>query len=326
MAETSFARLLMSDLPSLSERNQAFLLLAALKEGDKAVSLLPYLGEAAADKMKGPLEELLKIPKEKLKGEVQSELGRLSQGGKESLFKHADAGWILENFRNEAPRVLFLILRELPKAKAGRVLRELPKETRKALKGLKFSKVPLPIVHYLHRQWEQKFPSIAAEQLQDNGPFEKLTELKSDQLLALMREVGIHEMSVAFSKVNRSATRAILHRMSVKDAKELRQRIKDAPEYKLELQREAQLNILGLDLEKLNAEELVLEIGFSVFSRTFSREHLSLAPFFIYKLAPRQGYILKRYVDQNAAGNSPEKAQRVRDRVLEALIRIQAGL
>jgi hypothetical protein len=153
-----------------------------------------------------------------------------------------------------------------------------------------------------------------------DDPFDQLRELNAKQLVQLAREVGIQEMSIAFSKVDRTATRAILHRLSLEDAKELRKRIKKDLEFSLELQREAQLNILALDIEKSKTDELAAEIGFSVLSRAFCKGELSSAQAFIYRLPTKQGYIFKRYLDLNLGNTTPDKAQQVRSRILDAFM------
>ena len=83
------------------------------------------------------------------------------------------------------------------------------------------------------------------------------------------------------------------------------------------------MNILSLEVEKLKTDELTMEIGFSVFSRTFVKEHFEIAPLFIYKLPPRYGYILKRYLDLNMYRNTPDTAAKVWERVASALDRIR---
>jgi len=313
----------MSVLESLSEKHQALLWIAAWKEGEKAARLLEYLGDPGGEKLRAPLQTLLQNPKDKIEEEATRELKRLGSEGRESLFAHAEGGWFLEYFKGESPLVFYVLMRDLPKAKAGRVLKDLSKEMRRSLKSLKEVQIPEPLLQWIRNDCANRFPSVSLDQIQNLGAFGKLGTLSSEQLIRLMKEVGLHEMAIAFCKVNRSATRAILHRLSTEDAKELRNRIKKGGDFSLELQREAQLNILDLDIEKMNAEGLVVEIGFSVFSKAFTKESQTIAPLFIYKLTPRQGYILKRYIDQNIATGSPEKAQKVQERVLDALLRIQ---
>src|SRR5690606_5507079 len=153
--------------------------------------------------------------------------------------------------------------------------------------------------------------------------FAALSQLDLRHTLKLMRELGIHELALAFSKVNRSATRAILNRLNTRDAKELRVRIKKMGQKEQPGQRDAQLHILEMDLEKLSPEEMVQEIGFCVFSRAFDKTEAACGQFFVYRLPPKQGYLLKRYLDENIPKNTPERTERIRQRLTQALSRIE---
>ena len=313
----------MTELQDLHERQQAFLLIAALKEGDRAPALLEYLDEGRADSSREVLEALLKTKKPRQE-DLERSLAGLSAEGKMSLWSQADPGWIVDSLRGESPLVWALVFRELPRAKIGRVLAELPKEMRKLVKAMSNYCPADQIWAVLKKRLESRFPSISRELWDHPGGFEVFHLLSTDQFLQLMRELGLSEMAVAFSKVDRTATRAILHRLGVEEAKELRSRIKQGGNYSLEMMREAQMNILSLEVEKLKTEELTLEIGFSVFSRAFGPEHRKLIPIFVYKLPPHYGYILKRYLELNIPRNHPEKAQRLRERIATALKRIRS--
>ncbi len=313
----------MTELQDLSERQQAFLLIAALREGEQAPVLLDYVDEGRGDAARAVLDSLLKQSKKTRQDDWARALAVLGPDGKVNLWSQADAGWIVDSLRGESPLVWAQVFRELPRAKVGRVLAELPKEMRKLVKAMS-SHVPVDQVWtILKRRLESRFPSVSRELWEHPGDFEAFHRLPTEPFLQLMRELGLSEMAVAFSKVDRTATRAILHRLGVEDAKELRRRIKQGGNYSLETMREAQMNILSLEVEKLKTEELTLEIGFSVFSRAFGPEHRGLTSIFVYKLPPKHGYVLKRYFDLNIPRNHPEKAQRLRERIIGALERIR---
>ena len=310
-------------LQDLSERQQAFLLLAVLREGDKALALCESMDESRGRDLQGILERLLQQPKKSREDEIQRQLARLGSEGKVNLWLHADGGWVVEALRNESPLVWALVFRELPRAKIGRVLSELPKELRKTIKAMSHHVPAEPVWALLKRRIEARFPAVPREVWEHLGEFEAFRQLNTDQFYQLMRELGISEMAIAFSQVDRAATRAILHRLGVEEAKELRGRIKKGGNYSKDQMREAQMNILSLEAEKVKTDELTLEIGFGVFSRAFGKEHEPFAPIFIYKLSPRFGYVLKRYLDLNIPRNNSEKARRVREHVAQSLERIR---
>jgi len=312
-----------AEFKNLSERNQAFILLCALREGDRAAALLEHVVDAPVEKMRATLTALQKVPKAQLQEDLWDPMMVSAGATGDQLFQFAESGWILENFKNESPRILAWILSRIPKAKSGRVLSELPKETRKALKNIKLKPLHPGVENYLVKRCQERFPKIPLEQVRGKGVFDRLSELKADYFLKLIRELGLGEMSIAFSKIDRAATRAILHRLNLQDAKELRHRIKESGDFPLAMQREAQLNILSLDMDSISADELPYEIGFAVFSKAFSKDDIAVTPLFIYKLPQRQGYILKRYLDQNATANSNEIAARMQERVSETFEQIR---
>ncbi len=315
-----------ADFNNLSPRHQAFLLLSVLRDGEKAPSLLDHLVDVPQDKFRNVLGEMAKAPRAQLKKDLWDPMVNLPEGEAAQMFQFAESGWIVENFKGESPRILAWIMTHIPKAKAGRVLSELPKEVRKALKTVKLPALSPGLEAFLRKRCEERFPRIPVEEVRGKGIFESLSELKPEHFLKLIRELGINEMSIAFSKIDRAATRAILHRLNLQDAKELRQRIKKGGDHPLAEQREAQLSLLSLDLETVSPDELPFEIGFSVFSRAFGKENSGVAPLFIYKLPQRQGYLLKRYIDQNSAGNKPEIMEKIQQRIAEALGRVQEQL
>jgi hypothetical protein len=107
--------------------------------------------------------------------------------------------------------------------------------------------------------------------------------------------------------------------MDVQDAKELKKRIRKEGEQSVTILREAQINLLELDLEKIKKEELALEVGLSVFAQIFLQEEFPAAFDFVYRLPPHFGYLLKRYLEQTHTPRIPQKVRRTRDRVLEVL-------
>ncbi|MDX1386994.1 MAG: hypothetical protein R3257_05345, partial [bacterium] len=192
-------------------------------------------------------------------------------------------------------------------------------------KKVKVQQLPAMVIQMILRRAEARFPKVRRSELEKDEVIKKLAPLGLRDLQKLLRELGISEMALAFSQINRSATRAILNRLNNADSKELRARIKKAAGKKLPEQREAQLHILELDLEKLSPEEMVQEIGFGVFSRAFGKSDHALGEYFVHRFPPKQGYVLRRYLDENTPQNTGAKITRTRERILDALTRIVRG-
>jgi hypothetical protein len=207
--------------------------------------------------------------------------------------------------------------------KCGFILKDLPKETRRDLKDINFKKISPAIRHLLRAQVERRFPRVDLAPLNSDEALKKLKDLSGNNLLLLMKELGLSEMTRAFAQVQRSTLRVILNRLGAQDAKELQTRLKEGAQYTKAVQKEAQMHILGLDLDKMKPEQLVLEIGFGVFSRAFGPEDREAADYFIYRLPPEQGQLLRRYLEETPLGSDPEKIRNTRGRILDAFISLK---
>jgi len=311
------------ELQNLSERDRALALIASEYVGEGSIGLLDFLPSGRTEALRVALEKLFSLPPEKQKTQYKKGLKNLRGKDRISLFYHADSAWISEAFRGESAPVLAILMEGLPKARVGGMLKDLPKETRRDLKKVRLDRIPKKIQALIRHRGESRFPRISLGSLEKDAVLKKIYDLSLADLSKVLRELGLAEMALAFSKINRSAVRAILNRLRSSDAKELRGRMKKVDEFKLPEQRDAQLHILSLDFEKLSAQEIVSEIGFGVFSRAFGKGDSEAALFFIHKFPPHQGYILKRYFDESSGQNSPEKITQTRERILDAYTRIK---
>ncbi len=314
---------MLAELGKYGEKDQAFLLMTALHAPKGGKDLLAALSPNRAQALRGALEELLQDSSGGGADEILRALLRLQGKGKDSLLYHADPGWFLEAFRDESPRVLTILLEKISKIHLGRILQDLPKETRKEMKKIDASRVPTAIRRWVQERAESRFPRIRMASLKEDEVLDQLQSVKLDTFQKMLGELGLSEMAMAFSNISRSATRAILNRLPVSEAKELRKRIQNKISVSLKEQREAQLHILSLDFEKIPPEEIILEIGFGVFSRAFGKADGEASTYFIYKLPPARGYLLKRYIEKNAASHTPETVQKTRERILDALTKSQ---
>ena len=314
---------MVAELHSLNERDRALALVSSEYVGEGSIGLLDFLPASRSEEIRVALEKFFALPPEKRKTQYNKGIKQLRGKGLISLFYHADSAWISEAFRAESAPVLAILMEGLPKARVGGILKDLPKETRRDLKKVQLGKIPKKIQTLIRNRGESHFPRNSLDSLEKDAVLKKFYDLGLADLNKVLRELGLSEMALAFSKINRSAVRAILNRLRSSDAKELRRRMKKAEDFNLPDQREAQLHILSLDFEKLSPEEIISEIGFGVFSRAFGKGDREAALFFIHKFPPHQGYILKRYFDENSSQNVPEKITQTRERVLDAYTRIQ---
>lgn len=295
-----------------SERDLAFLLASRGINAAMAPELLEEMAPGRQEKLQEAWDYL----------EGQSQLKRLADlkgAHHESLLHSAASEWLTELFQGEPAAVWAILMRDLPKARVGGILKDLPKGVRRDLKSLDLKKIPQAIGGLIQRRAESRFPSFDRSDLEAVPILKELAELDLRTMMKLLRELGLSEMALAFSKVSRSATRAILHRLNKTDAKELKNRMARMKDPPAAAQREAQLHILEMDLDKLSPEAVVHEIGFGVFAKAFGKEDSELSAFFVYRLPPKQGYVLKRYLDENIPKNTPERVKATRQRLQKGL-------
>jgi len=316
--------LMLGELQKLKEKDRAFVLAAVKFSRDlPPEELLQGYGLGTAGEIRGALQEFQREAEGDRQGILDREWAHLRPESAESLLHHADPAWISESFQGENPAVLALILKDFPKAKVGGVLKDLPKDIRKQLKNFNVAKIPAPIRALILKHAEAQFPRVhLGAHLQDEV-LKKMSDLNIRQMEELLRELGLTEMALAFSRVKGSALKAIFNRLKPEDAKEFRKRQKGSSEYNSAEHREAQLQILSLDFDKMGPEKIIQEIGLGVLSRAFEKGEQDLATFFTYKFNPRQGYLFKRLIEKNSADSTAKKVRRVRERILDALTRLK---
>lgn len=237
---------------------------------------------------------------------------------RESLFYHAHPSWITENFGQERPSILCLLLKDLPRATVGSILKDFSKEKRRQLKEEALVRPLTWVPGALKNLAEAKFPKLNFRALEEISLYKKIKGLSPTDLEKYFREVGLEEMILAFSQISRASLKALLHRLSVPDAKELRKRLKKAPAFTAEDQRQAQLHLLRLDMEKMKAEEVVKQIGLSLFARSFAKGERELGQYFVYKLPRQYGLLLRRLVNLHSAEASQERAETTRKRLMKS--------
>ena len=306
----------------LPQKDRVFLSLVAQHQPEAAQDLLTYLPSDEAQRIRENLEEYLAAEPERWRRDLQ---GARDGGGEgsECLLYVSDPGWISEALTGESAAMIGTLLPKFPKSIVGAILKDLPKETRRELQEVKFRKIAPTIRDLLRLQVERRFPRVDLTPLNSDDVLKRVKELSGPNLMILINELGLSEMTRAFAQVQRSTLRVILNRLGTHDAKELQNRLKDGAQYTKAVQKDAQMHILGLDLDKMNSEQLLLEIGFGVFSGAFGPEDREAAEYFVYRLPPKIGHMLKRYLAERETAVLPEKIRNTRGRILDAFISLK---
>lgn len=306
----------MKSMALLNPYLKSLVAVAAWHEGEKAVALLDHCENAELQALRPMFEEVSGWPVEECLQKLHEFMAADEQG---LMAEQAHAGWIYEMLRHETPLIAAAIIGVFREDRRRQVLAACPESFRQSVESALSQAHPLiECRQFLWQNFKRGFlayPQLGAEEF---AQWNRYAQLTAESLTLLMREVGIEEMNLAFGKVHRTATRAILNRLDPHDAKELRRRLRQDNQYALELRREAQVHILSLEIEKIKAEDLTTEIGFSVLSRALGSAAAFLGSLFVYKLPPRQGYVLKRYLDRYAVYTPSELSLKTRERLAAA--------
>lgn len=284
---------------------------------DDCLSLLDSKSSQLVREHLMPYQELGRKEQKKL---ALSELHRAFQDKSDKVFTEIDPSWYVNALKEETPKVTRLILGNLDRERQKQVVRTLPKNLAKQIKEQKpLNKLEPEVLEILRDKFANHFPKFPAFNREEALSFENLHALNKVQLIELFRDLGLHELSIALKEVNKSALRAILHRMAITDAKLLQTTIKQIGDLTEQRKMSAQLSVLAIDLDKVSAHNFFLEIGFCVFSRAIGPEHKAMVNALQYKLSPKEGYILKRYLNLQEQKGEVRNRKFIEDLVLERL-------
>ena len=230
---------------------------------------------------------------------------------KENLEAYADElsplseihpAWIVKELENESPKIIGIILRWLPSRHVRYILENLPKRIKLNLPKLVDSfAVPTEMLNVIRTRFERKFSTQESMGIADVGDFEDIFMLDPNNLEKLFKDLGIHELAMAFQNVDAGGVRVLLNRMSVTSARALQQRMKDVADTDAAILKDARFTILEVAIDQEDVEKLLLEVGLAAFSKTMNKEDMFSR--IQMKLDPTVSYIFKRYIDQYAGVN-----------------------
>jgi hypothetical protein len=202
------------------------LLLSLAIEGEKAVDLFDHVPERVARELKAEAERLLEVPKDARVPFLLREMKRIRSQERGSRLASVEEEWLLAALRGEHPRAIRLVLDSLPDDQAERLLRGLPTELADAVASLgEDLAVSDEVREIVVRRFEEPF--VAASDLRLASRFDHVVSLRTRDVLALIRGLGLDEMAVAFRGVTRDQLRQLLRNMGGRDERDLIARLKE---------------------------------------------------------------------------------------------------
>lgn len=206
--------------------------------------------------------------------QVKEKLLKIAQSAKTSPFNEIHPEWILEKLEGESPRVLKFVNDKW----SGKEIKMSP-EIADLVWKLVERKIDLP----------EKVPAHGS------FGFENISWLQEDELKILFHELGVCEIVKAFQGVPNKILKPFFARFSLKEATDLRHRIERSGFKLSETERsKAQKNILNLTLEEKTHDEIMYDIGVTVFMKATALEDEKWMEWIFQKFPPSIGYQLKR--------------------------------
>lgn len=285
----------------MQQREEIVRMLASLDRADLAMfgpkSEEVIYKETIADITR---EECIKKIKEEMRVS-KDELSNLS---------NIHPAWIAKALENETPKVIGIILRWLPSQHVRYILENIPKRLKMALpKMVESFSVPTEIVALIKSGFERKFKLPTFDIKKDFGGFNEVINLSTDQIYKLLRDLGVHELAMAFHNVEADGISVLFNRMDFNTARSLGQRIKDVSE-SADVLKDAKYTILETAMDQEDIEKLLIEVGLAAFAKSIT--DISMFEPLKLKLDPALSYLFKRYLDQYGGNaRTAEKRQAI---------------
>src|SRR5215467_3313552 len=270
---------------SLEPRLRVLVYVATLGDEENAFELYRFVPNEYEKPLVEATKELLSIPTKDRKQVILVGLKKLIQAQKLHPLSEIDSGWFLEALKKEKPQTIGLILRHLPGDKVRYLLEHFPPEVRERLPKIKEAlKVPDSLIDIVRGQFEAQFPTLAPPKKTEEITLQYLYFVKTNKLLSFFRDLGLEQLARAFKGVHKSALKALLNRLPIKDAKEFQMRVKSFEKLTTRELREAQMLLLDLPIETIEPDALFLEVGMAFFAKGITREDSQFIRALQYKL------------------------------------------
>lgn len=251
---------------------------------------------------------------------ARQELHALRASDQFSGLADVHPAWLLESLTHEPPRVIGIVLRSLPSHHVRYIIEHLPVAMRDALPDLiEAFAVPPDILEVIRRRFERRFLPVSYANIARETPFEGLHTLKNEELLSLVRELGLAELALALSRMSSRAVRLLLNRFPLKVAKSIQNKMKELEGCSESLRHQAQFTVLGVTNEHMGSDQLLLEAGVASLGRAGTATQDRFYRWLQQKLEPRLGYLLRRSLDEWGTYFSDEGIQERQALVLDTL-------
>ncbi len=308
---------MVNSFANLEDAQKALVYVATLGEEENAFELFRFLPSHFEKNLVESTRTLLSLPKEERKRKIIKDLKQFMHSQKVHLLNEIHPGWFLEMLKDESPKTVGLILRYLPGDKVTFILENIGEDLKNKLPKLNESKnVPDDLLSMIRDRFESHFATFKLPKKNSEISIQDLYFIKTDVLLAFFRDLGVEQLARAFKGLDKVALKAMLNRLTIKDAKQLQASIKSLEKVSKKELSEAQILIIDLPIDRIDPEALFLEVGMAFFARAISPEQSNFVRALQFKLPPKYGYLLKRYVEESIQNFKPRLMEGAKKRIL----------
>lgn len=254
-----------------------------------------------------------------LREQSMATVRRLGSSMKSAAHKQAHPDWVAEKIKSENPALAAVILRNLPADHARTVLERLPEAFLKSLPSIgETFGVDRELNDVVMRLFDREFG--LQESIDDApGVHVALAKMNGPALTGFFRELGFRELALALSSLGDSAVTMVMGRMTVADSELLKSRMvrmQRVPELR---HKQAQANVLAVDVDKNDRENFIPAVGLSMYAKSLVEESLPLHSLIRLKLPLPMARLLDGFVRPGEVVSQPSLATRYQKDLLEVL-------
>ena len=313
-------------LEPLSKKNQALLLTLLTYGGTNWEQLLAFLPEELHPLLHEKSEKLTDIPLEKRVPLCIRELRQLVKFRPMVGLEGVDPSWLVAGFQGESPRTIAVTLMHMPSSVSNQIVAGLPKEIQSAMPSRReLSQLPMNVLKRVRRQFHDKFAHMPIWKESSDFGFEDLVMLQNQELILLVRQMGIHELACQLSSMGRRALAQFLRQQPGQLADEMMTAIRSVRPEDLIDEKNAQAFLKRNLAQRSNMEELCQKSGLYRLARAL----IPMNRIFVQQVAQRfpraHGRLLMefvRHISDESLHDSQENLQRVRDQMVDLCLEL----
>lgn len=205
----------------LKHRQISFLLTLLAHGGNDAFYLFDYLNEDETRAIKPKADAIAQIPGEKRALFIAHEFKNLMMEKSDRGLELVEPEWIIDAFSDESPRTIAAILMSLPPQILKPLIEALPKDIRQSLPPKDEMKEIHPnVLEIICQRFSQRLvpmPLFGDQYFE----FRDVIHLDIDEILLLIKLLGLEELARAFVTVGRYALAELCRRLPRPDAEQL---------------------------------------------------------------------------------------------------------